>query len=644
MFRTPEAGVALGPQQLRTLECAASIIAELMLSSRQHSYREILLRLKPLPHLVRWLSLLAPHLRTDAPPASPAPPLSLVRLASGALAAVLMMSLTACAVDRHTPPERPKADNKLLCGLIAPLLTLVQDAEQPAPHLLTCALWGMAREPALREPLVKAGAVEALVAVMQRLLTEARIAAHEARIAAQAKSEELRKARNAAAVAAVKAKQAEKRILLARDKEEAEKLKEEANTLMRKAERLEEALMEGNGEEQMDDPFGGSVPGMLLEWSAATLWTLCMVPPNEEDPTAAAPFAAPAAAPAGEPAAAPDPLQRLHASGGVDAALDWLAEGPGEASLCARTLLVELLLVSVSLVPGLDAELFAKDEAEATKGSVLGLLGALGEERDAWPRQRRQAVRVLQLLKVYQYGGENPERARKTGEELKVSFETAPTDAEIAVLRVGAGSRQAVEEAMERAIVSQLSAAELQVQRFGCRALARLAHQKGKRKAILQNGGTAAALAICKRDDVPQPLLIEALTVLLNVSSEPENQVWLAANGLWSLVTHAFAPQTEEEGRLASATLTNLASNSANKPLMYRAELRLKQASWQASVKTAGGPRGRDARGGVARPVLPPRGHQWPLSHLMQCTLSRSGNCRRSNPHAPRCRKLHTAA
>ena len=73
----------------------------------------------------------------------------------------------------------------------------------------------------------------------------------------------------------------------------------------------------------------------------------------------------------------------------------------------------------------------------------------------------------------------------------------------------------------------------------------------------------------------------------LNVSSEAANQVWLAANGLWSLVVHAFSPVSDQSGRLAASTLTNLAMNGANKPLMYRAELRLKTATWQALVRPA---------------------------------------------------------
>ena len=87
--------------------------------------------------------------------------------------------------------------------------------------------------------------------------------------------------------------------------------------------------------------------------------------------------------------------------------------------------------------------------------------------------------------------------------------------------------------------------------------------------------------------------------ILLNVSSEPFNQAWLANHGLWALVAHAFAPQSEDSGRLASAILANLASNAANKPLMYKAELRLKSASWRESAKTAGGVGGKLARGGM---------------------------------------------
>ena len=40
---------------------------------------------------------------------------------------------------------------------------------------------------------------------------------------------------------------------------------------------------------------------------------------------------------------------------------------------------------------------------------------------------------------------------------------------------------------------------------------------------------------------------------------------------------------------------------------MYKAELRLKSASWRESAKTAGGVGGRLARGGVAHPLISPR-------------------------------------
>ena len=86
---------------------------------------------------------------------------------------------------------------------------------------------------------------------------------------------------------------------------------------------------------------------------------------------------------------------------------------------------------------------------------------------------------------------------------------------------------------------------------------------------------------------------------MLTCLPTPIDQAWLAHHGLWALVAHAFAPQSEDSGRLASAILANLASNAANKPLMYKAELRLKSASWRESAKTAGGVGGKLARGGM---------------------------------------------
>ena len=61
-------------------------------------------------------------------------------------------------------------------------------------------------------------------------------------------------------------------------------------------------------------------------------------------------------------------------------------------------------------------------------------------------------------------------------------------------------------------------------------------------------------------------------------------QVWLAANGLWLLVDHAFVPRCEQSGRLAGGALVNLAKNGANKPLMYRAELKLKSTVWRGAM------------------------------------------------------------
>ena len=43
-------------QQLRMLECCASIISTLLLPARRHAYRPLLLRLKPLPDIVRWIT------------------------------------------------------------------------------------------------------------------------------------------------------------------------------------------------------------------------------------------------------------------------------------------------------------------------------------------------------------------------------------------------------------------------------------------------------------------------------------------------------------------------------------------------------------------------------------------------------------
>ena len=61
-------------------------------------------------------------------------------------------------------------------------------------------------------------------------------------------------------------------------------------------------------------------------------------------------MAAARASPVKKPKEKPDPLAQLHSCGGLGVALHWLARGPTAASPCARTLLVELLLVAVRCV------------------------------------------------------------------------------------------------------------------------------------------------------------------------------------------------------------------------------------------------------------------------------------------------------
>ena len=68
--------------------------------------------------------------------------------------------------------------------------------------------------------------------------------------------------------------------------------------------------------------------------------------------------------------------------------------------------------------------------------------------------------------------------------------------------------------------MSLLGSHDEEVTAFGCRCLSRMAIE-GKRRRLLHCGGTAAALAVVRRRHLPLPLLIEALTVLLNISSEP---------------------------------------------------------------------------------------------------------------------------
>ena len=172
--------------------------------------------------------------------------------------------------------------------------------------------------------------------------------------------------------------------------------------------------------------------------------------------------------------------------------------------------------------------------------SPVGLLLAMGKEAAAWPRQRRQAVRVLQALRpaaaLAAMGSSLHEvervRRRSGGSGAEAGAEAEAVTEAMERARAEHSAREEAEVgtgeiAMELALVSQLHpAAPLEVQRFGCRALARVAKERGKRRRILHHGGTAAALAICRRvaDPPPPALLVEALVLLLNISSEPANQ------------------------------------------------------------------------------------------------------------------------
>ena len=357
------------------------------------------------------------------------PPIMLVRTASGELSSLCMMKLTHSAVEGLQPLDRSPAELALLRSLIPPLILLVADATQPAPHMLACALWGMARIRALRGPLVAAGAVAALTGVADRLLNEAKAKAKVDLQAAQASLVEL----------AAQVEDARKKSVAAglHPEEVAEAVAAVAEEAKVAAAAAAEAATERTGASE----YGGSVPGMLLEWSIAALWTLCTLPPEEAaasaanmtrvregrlaearaqlsgaaapaapaapaarepapEPTASAPepaAPAPAAAPTrppdprpgmggpprrgmlrkeqtsadgssrfndamkevasisaardapgakAAPKTKPDALAELHSCGGVGVVLHWLARGPDAASPCARTLLVEVMLVA----------------------------------------------------------------------------------------------------------------------------------------------------------------------------------------------------------------------------------------------------------------------------------------------------------
>ena len=236
-----------------------------------------------------------------------------MRTACGELSALSMMKLTHSAAEGLPSLDRSPAELALLRSLMAPLILLVTDPAQPAPHMLACALWGMARIPALVEPLVEAGAVVALVAVADRLLNEAKATADRRsnmglqprcigvqpqhiwlrpqhiwlqpqHVWLQATAKELAAAARDVVVEVVAAAdEACKKAVAAGLRPD-----EVAKAIAEAEEEAEAAVLAAATDAAADAAgaaeYGGSVTGMLLEWSIAALWTLCTPPPEQARP------------------------------------------------------------------------------------------------------------------------------------------------------------------------------------------------------------------------------------------------------------------------------------------------------------------------------------------------------------------------
>lgn len=86
---------------------------------------------------------------------------------------------------------------------------------------------------------------------------------------------------------------------------------------------------------------------------------------------------------------------------------------------------------------------------------------------------------------------------------------------------------QIVEEladAIDRTTVSLISSPQPEAASFGCRSLARLA-LRGRRRRMLEQRGTEAALCVVKNYRKSLPLLHDALVALVDLSADPHNQV-----------------------------------------------------------------------------------------------------------------------
>lgn len=118
-----------------------------------------------------------------------------------------------------------------------------------------------------------------------------------------------------------------------------------------------------------------------------------------------------------------------------------------------------------------------------------------------------------------------------------------------------------------------------EMQLIAARSLARVSFGGRKRK-LLDIGATRELVKLAKSPVASVELRELALNALLNLSGEEKNQLLIARKLIFHLAAILYAPPSDLCAQHASAICSNLATNQANRGLMYRAELVLKHAIW----------------------------------------------------------------
>ena len=219
------------------------------------------------------------------------------------------------------------------------------------------------------------------------------------------------------------------------------------------------------------------------------------------------------------------------------------------------------------------------------------------------------------LLRVGQTTQSNPQLRLMCSTTLSFlcNFDGAKTPEQVSAEARDIATRLEDISGLERMLVALVRAhGRAGLQTVGCRRLALVSMQSLKKcRVVLQLGGTAAVLDLLRivhpgkagkdadgKDVVEKPkpgqsklwcltrpeLLRCAINALLNLSIEPQNQVWLATHGLPNLIELVCEPAMQSrrhEWVMLARLLENLSSNNENRRRLYRAELVMRNLQFQ---------------------------------------------------------------